>query len=186
MKKSEKGKFQILILLIGLLGLSFLWNGRELRQPVPHVSQPRSNPVASMKTDEVPQLGLLNTAPSDLQVKRDIFRFRDAPTPMPDPESLSSIVRKPKITAPPSPEIPDVRYLGFYQEKKPSKVKLAAISNGGKIYVGGVGDVLADKYEVVRVDDDFVILKILADNRLLRFPLGNVSGTAAVLDLSNN
>jgi len=186
MKSSEKGKFQMLIVLIGLLGLSLLWNRRELRQPVPKVSEPRSNPVASMKTDEVPQLGLLNKAPSDLLVKRDIFRFRDAPSPIPDPEALSSFVRKPKTTAPPPSEIPDVRYLGFYQEKTPSRVKLAAISNGGKIYVGGVGDVLADKYEVVRVDDDFVVLKILADNRVLRFTLGNDSGRASVLDPGNN
>ncbi len=185
MKNSEKGKFQILIVLIGLLGLSFFWNRPEFHQPVFHASEPRSNPVVSSNTDEVPQLELLNKPPSGLQVKRDIFRFRDEEVASPTTESLSSISLNPKPEASPAPEIPDVRYLGFYKEKKPSKVKLAAISNGGKIYVGGVGDVLADKYEVVRVDDDFVVLKILADNRVLRFSLGNVSGKATVLDPGN-
>ncbi len=182
MTNSEKGKLQVLIVLIALIGLSLFWNRTEFHQVAPPISRPKSNPVVFSSPDEVPRLELLNKPPSGLQVRRDIFRFRDAEAAAPAPESLSSLVRTPKPARPSEPEIPDVRYLGFYKEKKPSKVKLAAISNGGKIYVGAVGDVLADKYELIRVDDDFVVLKILEDNRILRFPLGNESGQASVLN----
>ena len=185
MNNSEKSKFQILIALIGLLGLSIFWNRPELHQQVTRAFEPRLNPVVPSSTDEIPELERLTQAPSNLQVRRDIFRFRDPETAFATPESLSSLAGKPVSSGSPQPEIPDVRYLGFYQEKKPSKVKLAAISNGGKIYVGGVGDVLADRYEVLRVNDDFVILKILEDNRVLRFSLGNVSGRATVMNPGN-
>jgi len=185
MRDSEKTKLQILILLAGLLCVSFFWNRSELRQTVPAVSPKKPDAFVSVQTDEVPQLSLLNKAPSSLQVKRNIFRFHEAQNYVPAIESPLEFANNPKIAPPAAPEIPDLRYLGFYQEKKPSKVKLAAISNGGKIYVGGVGDVLADKYEVLRVNDDFVVLKILADNRVIRFSLGNVSGTAVVVNPGN-
>src|SRR5262249_49615949 len=105
-------------------------------------------------------------------VKRNIFEFHeDIPKPVQTPLAIQMNAQTQTQTQT-GPTTPDVRYLGFYLEKKPSRVRLAAISNGGTIYVGGVGDVLAQKYQVLKIDDDYVILKLVQENRILKFPIG--------------
>lgn len=112
---------------------------------------------------------LASKTPFFREVKRNVFQFQG--------DSDVNITAAPEIATPPvvttPPAAPDVRYLGFYKQKDESRIQLAAISNGGKIYVGGVGDTLADKYEVIQIDDDFLVLKILATNEIMRFALGN-------------
>jgi hypothetical protein len=94
---------------------------------------------------------------------RNIFQFVEkTPLPPPDPDKQKAL----------QPQIPEVHYLGFYLEKSSDPARLAAISNGGKIYVGGPGDVLGGKYEILEVEDEFLVLKVLSSGKILRFPIG--------------
>ena len=68
--------------------------------------------------------------------------------------------------------LPDVHYLGFYRERSSNQIKLAAISNGGQIYVGGVKDILGQKYQLLQIGDEYLVLKVLAENKVLRVALG--------------
>jgi hypothetical protein len=128
---------------------------------------------AGVFQDMTPKMDLLEEKPHALlDIKRNIFEFReDISKPVQTPLAMQLNAQTQTQTQT-GPTTPDVRYLGFYLEKKPSRVRLAAISNGGTIYVGGVGDVLAQKYQVLKIDDDYIILKLVQENRILKFPIG--------------
>jgi len=101
-------------------------------------------------------------------VKRNIFQF----------EYKAEVVeaRPPRVQLPPPvisqpPALPNVHYLGFYLEKE-SGVKMASISNSGKIYVGKIGQVLGGKYELLEISPEFIRLRLVQDGKVLRVPLG--------------
>jgi hypothetical protein len=177
MKFSESSKWSVFVVLISLIVISlyFSSNSRPVQTSTSRNPQPRKAPVAG--TAEVPLMQMLAfKAPFFRDVKRNIFHFRDDDQP--------EITAAPKIETPPvvtaAPSLPDVRYLGFYKQKDESRILLAAISNGGKIYVGGVGEILADKYEVLQIDDDFLVLRILGTNQVMRFDLGKTETNPTV------
>ncbi len=49
---------------------------------------------------------------------------------------------------------------------------LAAIVNGGQIFVGGVNDVLADKYRILEINEEYLVVRLIHENRTIRLPLG--------------
>ncbi len=68
--------------------------------------------------------------------------------------------------------MPKVQYLGFYYEKE-TGLKMASLSNSGRVYVGRIGQVLGGKYQVQEIASDQVILKLLMeDGKFIRVPLG--------------
>jgi hypothetical protein len=102
-----------------------------------------------------------------MRVQRNVFEFKE------DGASIAQ-ARKPALEAPETAPArqPQVHYLGYYLEKNTGQLKLAAISNSGRIYVGRVGQILGGKYLVLQIEDEFVILKYLPENKILRLPLG--------------
>jgi hypothetical protein len=170
MKISENTKwviFGVLVLFI-FLSLFISFSSRPSPAKLKAIRQEKKNALPTGA--EMPFLQMLaSQAPPFRDVKRNVFQFQGE-------TNLDAVSTAPKIDTPPvltmAPALPDVRYLGFYQQKDATKVQLAAISNGGQIYVGGVGDILAEKYEVVQISDEFLVLRILATNKIMRFALG--------------
>jgi hypothetical protein len=115
---------------------------------------------------------LQGKTPEFKSVHRNVFEFsgedQTSEMPIEDPQPVVSVPQ----TVPLGPLGPDVTYLGFYKERDASDRKLAAISNGGQIYVGGQGEVLAGKYRVIEVEDEFIVVEYLPDHRILRVELG--------------
>lgn len=176
MKLSESSKWIIFIVLVSLIFVSlyFSSNSRPAAGNLSAVRQPKK--ISLPEGAEKPLMQMLaSKTPFFRDVRRNVFQFQgNADVNM---TAAPEIVTPPVVTTPPA--APDVRYLGFYKQKDESRIQLAAISNGGKIYVGGVGDTLAGKYEVIQIDDDFLVLKILATNEIIRFALGNTETTPA-------
>jgi type II secretory pathway component PulC len=134
--------------------------------PKPQVHSP-----APSGGTEVVQVQLLkHSSPPMPRVKRNIFQFGGKT----EPEQLQTPVLRipqsqPSMASP--EELPDVHYLGFYLEKQ-TGLMLASIVNGGRVYVGKVGQTLGGKYELLEITADHVILRLKGDERVLRVPLG--------------
>jgi hypothetical protein len=170
MKLSESTKWIILGVLVSLIFLSLYITSNSRPAPSTLTSVRKEKDRVLPPGAEKPFLQMLSSqAPAFRNVKRNVFQFQGE-------TAQASIATAPKIDTPPvltvTPALPDVRYLGFYQQKDETKVQLAAISNGGQIYVGGVGEILAGKYEVVQITDEFIVLRILATNKIMRFAIG--------------
>lgn len=177
MKLSESSKWIIFVVLVSLIFVSlyFSSNSRPAGRNLSQIPQSRRSSLPAGA--EVPLMQMLaSKAPFFRDVRRNVFQFQD--------DTDVNMTAAPTIDTPPvvttTPAAPDVRYLGFYKQKDESHIQLAAISNGGKIYVGGVGDTLAGKYEVIQIDDDFLVLRILATNEVIRFALGNTEANSAI------
>src|SRR3990172_11395611 len=163
---SKQTQTIVLVALLALLAVSMTISFSSNRRVRTAAGSPENNLARIGDQDEVPKLALLHQTPAEPEeIERNIFEFEQERTPQ-------NPVAVPQTAAPPElPQFPDVRYLGLYEEKGASKVRLAAVSNGGKIYVGGVGQILGGKYQVVEIDDEFLVLRVLADGRMVQLPL---------------
>jgi hypothetical protein len=179
MNLSEKSKWNIFILLLIAIAVALIYFNEPQNRDVVTVRAKRSPQPVARKAEDLPLVDLLNySAPFFTDVKRNVFQFRAEETsqmeasntvPSPETQVLGAVA-----------PLPDVRYLGLYKEKENANVQIAAISNGGQIYVGSVGDTLAGKYEILGIEDEFLVLKILATNKIMRFHLGKTESLPAL------
>ena len=168
-------KTWLLIVLLFMLAGSIFYNFIPRTAPLQTKMRIVNKNAKADRKDEVIESALLTKETAEFStVHRNVFEFggsgssnveEPVQAEVPDPPSVSE-----------SPELPDVRYLAFYLEKDPKSIPVAAITNGGRIYVGIVGDVLAGKYKLMQIDDEFLILRYLPDNRIIRLPIGKSSG----------
>jgi hypothetical protein len=175
MNQKSRKELAILAVLLILLSVS-VFSQFSSDQPSNIVSTKartdRRPPVAVSEVLDVNSLSA--EVPEFSGVKRNIFQFgaaaAESHTPMiPVPEAEPEVVQ--------APTVPQVHYLGFYYEKE-SGLKMAALSNSGRIYVGKVGQILGGKYEVLEIVDDHVILKVLhEEGKTIRVPLGKAPGS---------
>ncbi len=173
MTRSERIQWQIFILLIVALCASIYYFSGTSKKTVSEFNTRRVPARSSLVTeDALPEVSMLKQKlPEFNGVKRNVFEFADGSSV----EEILLTEKQPLFipkTTPSTPEGPDVTYLGFYHEKEGSERKLAAISNGGQIYVGGPGEILAGKYKVLRVDDEFIEIEYLSENRVIRLEIG--------------
>jgi hypothetical protein len=171
MTNKSKKEVAILFVLIVLLCISIYSQTAHDPQTIVSVTK-RTHRIDRSASSEVIQSELLENKPEELsEVKRNIFQFGGRAAA---PEVTGPKIQIPQTqpSVPEPPAMPEVHYLGFYLEKG-SGLKLAALSNSGKIYVGKVGQVLGGKYQVLEIEADHVLLKLLTqDGKLLRVPLG--------------
>lgn len=184
MSKKEKTKLQVLLAILALLCVSLLLN--FTRNSTPSPSSPVIQRVShqeqkSESPDTLPLLAEIRQPhPLFTESQRNVFEFQGDESSEPDPDSPdadTAALNDPTAAAADGPASPDVTYLGYYREKGDTPRKLAAISNGGTIYVGGVGQTLAGKYKVVSVEDELLVIVYLPDGRTLRLPLGRPENT---------
>jgi hypothetical protein len=135
---------------------------------------PKTEKIKVAAKDEVLLTGLLGQdAPEFSSIQRNVFEFNGS-----DPMIAAEMPPAPMEAEviPETQELPDVRYLAYYLEKGSKNVPIGAIINGGRIYVGVEGDILAGKYKILQIDDEFILLKYLPDGRTIRLPMGKESG----------
>lgn len=177
--KSQKKQILILIVLLALLSISLF--SQLLRDNGPVVTSvdrnPRSAYAAKASASEKLDVDLLSEEqPKFSGVKRNIFQFGGG-SQSDSPQNVAETDPVPLQTVPQPPPLPEVYYLGFYYEKE-SDLKMAALSNNGRIMVGKVGQVLGGRFEVLEIASDHVVLKLRAeDSKLLRVPLGKAPST---------
>jgi hypothetical protein len=180
MNLSETSKWNIFIVLMIAIGVSLIYSSGYQNGDSAAVRAKRKSARTAEKAEELPLVNLLHYHPPFFgDVKRNVFQFRAEEAPQLSEGSKPATPSMTQVFGT-TTTLPDVRYLGLYREKENSKVQIAAISNGGQIYVGGVGDTLAGKYEVLGIEDEFLILKILATNKIMRFRLGKTNSLPTI------
>ena len=172
---SNKTKKELVILSVILVLLTISLYSQFSRNDAGPVLSPASRRTieSDQASREVLEMEMLTAkSPEFTSVRRNIFQFgsgqnnNTAAQPVPDP------VQETEAVAPPVPQTPPVRYLGFYYEKN-TGLKMASLSNTGKVYVGKVGEVVGGRYEVVEIASNYVVLRLrMEGNRLIRVPLG--------------
>jgi hypothetical protein len=172
-RKSTK-ELAFLIVLLVLLSVSVFSQFSNDRPSSILSSKGTSNTRGPVAANEVVDVDSLSgETPEFSGVKRNIFQFGAGPA---EPPAPSIRVPEPEPEVVEAPSVPAVHYLGFYYEKE-SGLKMAALSNSGRIYVGKVGQILGGKYEVLEIADDHVILKVLyEEGKTIRVPLGKAPG----------
>ncbi len=176
MSKPIKRKTWLLILLLFLLAGSVLYNffPRTFNPIQTKIKAAKKKSIDSGKT-EVLLTGLLGKQPAEFSsVHRNVFEFGGSDAP--EVEKPAPLMPQGTLVTADPAQLPDVRYLAFYTEKDKKSIPIAAIVNGGRIYVGVKGDILAGKYEVLQIDDEFIVLRFLPDKRIIRLPMGKESG----------
>ncbi|MCI0604129.1 hypothetical protein L0156_14100 [bacterium] len=172
MNSKSKNELLVLIVLLALLSISVYSQFSSNEQSNNISSRSKSSSRGTVAVNEVLNVdSLSNEVPQFSGVKRNIFQFGAGAG---SAESQTPMIRIPEAEpeVDERPSVPTVHYLGFYYEKE-SGLKLAALSNSGRIYVGRVGQILSGKYEVMQIADDHVILKVLNEEaKTIRVPLG--------------
>jgi hypothetical protein len=170
---STKSKKELIVLAVVLLALSVsIYSQMSGSTPPAYNSTVKTERVRQRSAESASEVlkmqALEDTAPNLSGVKRNIFQFGSRPIIESAPKPVLRVPSPPTETA---PAIPDVHYLGFYFEKE-TGLMLASIVNGGKIYVGKVGQILGGKYEVLEIASDHVMLRLTEDGKVLRVPIG--------------
>jgi hypothetical protein len=176
MSASNNGKAWLMIVILLLLAGSVFYDFYSRTMPLrAKVTAVKSQKTGIGGSDEVLLDRLLGRHVAEFSsVHRNVFEFGSSATPVVEESALMESPEVPVATN--QPELPDVRYLAFYAEKDPKGIPIAAIINGGQIFVGVEGDILAGKYKVLQIDEEFIVLRFLPDNRVLRLPLGKEAG----------
>lgn len=176
MNNKSRKELILLIVLLGLLSFSVFSQFSGNQPTSTFSSKARPNSRGTVAANEVLDVDLLSDeVPQFSGVKRNIFEFGAGAQ---SAESHTPMIRLPEVEpeVPETPAMPEVHYLGFYYEKD-SGLKMAALSNSGRIYVGKVGQILGGKYEVLEIADEHVILKVLyEEGKTMRIPLGKAPG----------
>jgi hypothetical protein len=171
---STEGK--ILIAVTALLALSLFLNFSPKEVSAPAI-QP---PVRVTRTpqdrfpDTIPDMNLLKKDPAVFAgVKRNVFHF-DQPTQVAEQEPTETSDQAAESQSNPSTEAstPNLHYVGLYRERKDQGAVMAALDNGGTILVGSVGQTLANEFQILEIQDDYVVVKVLSDQKFFRVPLG--------------
>lgn len=172
MNTSDKKKIPILLGLLALLFLSAFFNYTRTPNVSPAlVASSNQRARVPAKTEQLPSIAMLQQNPEQVEdVQRNLFQFGSEIGAGTDGEEVEP--DETQIVDETTPALPDVRYLGFYQEKNSPGARLGAISNGGKIFVGGVGDILASKYQVLQIENGWIVLRVLDEKKIVRFSLG--------------
>ena len=173
MNNKTKKEMAALIGVLILLALSvFSQLSRQNAAPV-SIGRERTAINRNAGSNEVVAVDLLlNETPEFTSVKRNIFQFGSGDRDRTVPPENDAPSQPPRQILPAASQLPDVHYLGFYYEKD-TGLKMASLSNTGRIYVGKVGQVLGGKYEVMEIAQDYVILKLpLEGGKMIRVPFG--------------
>ena len=177
--RSVRGKVIILVAL-GLLW-AVLFVTRRPTPPARAMAQARSQPARTPagRSGGFPRLKLEMLAlprapyPTDEQ---DIFGTPPPPPPPPDRP-----VEAARPAAPPPPPPPDpfqelvkqFRYVGFLRD---GKAATAFIVQGQQVLTVAVGEVVAGRFQVMEVGEDFVVLASPAGDKQARLPLAGEAG----------
>jgi len=142
--REKKKLVLLLVLVVILVGINLRW-----RRPAPATPADQSL-VQGKETSSIPdprlRLDLLQKAPRQLSVGRNIFEYRVRAEPVtsaPPPTTSAALPAPPPRPAP-------LRFYGFAEDGL-SGGKRAFVTDGEEIYIVSEGDVIARRYRITRV-----------------------------------
>src|SRR3954469_22775682 len=137
-------------------------DGSVADQPTHGVAAAGQPPASGQGLTEL-NLPALTTGHGELQdTVRDPFRFKPKPPPPPVTVGGQPVtpVMEPTgpVEPPPPPRIP-LKFFGTFESK--DKGLGAALSDGGKVYYGHVGDTVEGRYRILRIGVESIELAYL-------------------------
>ena len=176
--RSLRGKVFILVAL-GLLWAVLFVTHRPGQPPARATAQAGSKPARTPagRSGGLPRLKLemltLPRAPYPTD-EQDIFGTPPPPPPPPRPLEAA----RPASPPPPPPDpflelIKQFRYVGFLRD---GKAATAFIVQGQQVLTVAVGEVVAGRFQVMEVGEDFVVLASPAGDKQARLPLAGEAG----------
>jgi hypothetical protein len=178
--RSVRGKVIILVVLGLVWAVLFV-----VRRPTPPArataqagSQPARTPAG--RSGGFPRLKLEMLAlprapyPTDEQ---DIFGT-PSPSPSPSQASRSTELAQPAAAPPPPPDpfqelVKQFRYVGFLRD---GKAATAFIVQGQQVLTVAIGEVVAGRFQVTEIGEDFIVLASPAGDKQARLPLAGEAG----------
>ena len=186
MTKQDRQKLSVLIVLLGVLGLTIVLAYRMNQPPTTAAVQPQeaktsANPPAPSEAHIRMDLLQKGDVADDIG-KRNLFQYRQAPAPPPShvpqrgsvatntpPPTISS-TPVPIRTAPPPPPIP-LKYQGFAVINSGTGEYTAFLADDARHYNVSKGEILMGRYRVVSISDKIVEIEDLEQNRRQSLPL---------------
>ncbi len=120
-------------------------------------------------------LGRLDRRPPEAGLgTRDLFAFATPrpPPPPPPPPSTEAPAEAAPVTAPTPPPLPplDIKYIGTLETKRGLKVAMFLVG-GKETLTGQAGEVVANRFKVVRIGLESVDVQDLGSEQVRRIPL---------------
>ncbi|HEX7549650.1 MAG TPA: hypothetical protein VF579_03660 [Candidatus Methylomirabilis sp.] len=180
--RSMRGKVIILVVL-GLVWAVLFVARRPGQPPARAALQPGSRPARTPagQGGGLPRLKLellaLPRAPYPMDAQ-NIFGAPPAPPSPPPSQSPRSTELAQPAAAPPPPDpfqelVKQFRYVGFLRD---GKAATAFIVQGQQVLTVAVGEVVAGRFQVMEVGEDFVVLASPAGDKQVRLPLTGEAG----------
>jgi hypothetical protein len=105
--------------------------------------------------------------------QRNLFRYEAAPPPPPPkktPEQIKEEQRRIVNTPPPPPPAIDLKYYGFSTDRATNTKKIF-LTNGQDIFIVGEGEILANRYKVIRIGVNSVEVEDMRTKSRQQLPL---------------
>ncbi len=108
--------------------------------------------------------------------RRNLFHYEAAPPPPPPKKTQKQIDEEKKALAnrppppPPPPPSIDLRYYGYAMEAG-SKIKKVFLTNGQDIFIATEGEIIANRYKIVRIGVNSVEVEDLQNKNRQQLPL---------------
>lgn len=106
--------------------------------------------------------------------KRNLFRYEAAPPPPPPKKTPQQLAEEKRIreTPPPPPPPPpiELRYYGFATDSG-TKTKKVFLTNGQDIFIAGEGEIVANRYKIIRIGVNSVEVEDLRNRSRQQLPL---------------
>lgn len=192
MSKRDRQQLSILVVLLGVLGLTLVLGYRMVRPPVaatiqlPETKKTSANPPAA--TDAQIRLDLVDKSEAGEQGvgKRNVFQYGLPPAPPPPPPQRGNpiniptavvppnVVTTPVITVPPARPLPPpitLKYQGFAAIQSPGAGFTAFLADDARHYNVTTGEILMGRYRIVSITDKSVEIEDLEYNRRQTLPL---------------
>ena len=176
--RSLRGKVFILVAL-GLLWAVLFVTHRPGQPPARATAQAGSKPARTPagRSGGLPRLKLEMLALPRAPYPTDEQNIFGTPPPPPPPRPLEAA----QPASPPPPPPPDpfqelvkqFRYVGFLRD---GKTATAFIVQGQQVLTVAVGEVVAGRFQVMEVGEDFVVLASPAGDKQARLPLAGEAG----------
>jgi hypothetical protein len=176
--RSLRGKVFILVAL-GLLWAVLFVTHRPGQPPARATAQASSKPARTPagRSGGLPRLKLEMLALPRAPYPTDEQNIFGTPPPPPPPRPLEAA----QPASPPPPPPPDpfqelvkqFRYVGFLRD---GKAATAFIVQGQQVLTVAVGEVVAGRFQVMEVGEDFVVLASPAGDKQARLPLAGEAG----------
>jgi hypothetical protein len=164
------------VLALAVLAAGWLWLARDDAPASP--APARGSRAARGRAVEIPRIDvarLTEPRPPASVGKRDLFAFGAGPGKPADAESsppLTTTTATPvTLPAGPPPAPPmNLKYIGNLESKQGLKVAVL-LTDRREVLTGQVGELLANRFRIVKIGLESVDIQEVADGRVRRIPL---------------